>query len=174
LQCGDLFSTNHQGQPESIRHLLFECPVAVQVWKLLGVLDVIKNGLEMNMSGEVVLEFLLSLPDNHIHVLGLPKLRETVATCCWFLWWERRKITHGGDPQTAAQINLAVRALAANFIAACSSKPKIRVGGWTRPRTDYVKLNVDAGFDHDSLEGSVGAVIRDHNGKFIAAANEKT
>ena len=42
-----------------------------------------------------------------------------------------------------------------------------------RPRNGYVKLNVDAGFDHDSLEGSVGAIIRDHNGNFVAAANEK-
>ena len=42
-----------------------------------------------------------------------------------------------------------------------------------RPRNGYVKLNVDAGFDHDSLEGSVGAIIRDHNSNFMAVANEK-
>ena len=36
-----------------------------------------------------------------------------------------------------------------------------------------MKLNVDAGFDEDKLEGSVDATIRDHNGKFIEAANEK-
>jgi len=39
--------------------------------------------------------------------------------------------------------------------------------------TDYVKLNMDASFDHDLLEDLVGAVIRDHSGKFIAVANEK-
>ncbi|KAE8809873.1 hypothetical protein D1007_13465 [Hordeum vulgare] len=72
-----------------------------------------------------------------------------------------------------AHINLAARALAANLIVASSSKPKIRVGGWKKPRNDSVKLIVDAGFDHDSLEGSVGVVIRDHNDKFIAVANEK-
>jgi len=36
-----------------------------------------------------------------------------------------------------------------------------------------MKLNVDSGFDRDLLEGSVGAIIRDYNGKFIAAANER-
>src|SRR4051812_7627674 len=36
-----------------------------------------------------------------------------------------------------------------------------------------MKLNVDAGFDHDLLRGTVGAVLRDHNGKFVACANEK-
>ena len=42
-----------------------------------------------------------------------------------------------------------------------------------KPKSGYMKLNVYAGFDYDSLERTVGAVIRDHNGMFIAAANEK-
>jgi ribonuclease HI len=36
-----------------------------------------------------------------------------------------------------------------------------------------MKLNVDAGFDSDTLTTTFGAVILDHSGKFIAAANEK-
>ena len=35
------------------------------------------------------------------------------------------------------------------------------------------KHALDAGFDVDTLEGMVGAVIRDHHGTFIATANEK-
>ncbi|XP_073361442.1 uncharacterized protein [Aegilops tauschii subsp. strangulata] len=42
-----------------------------------------------------------------------------------------------------------------------------------RPRLGYAKLNVDASFDVDSLAGSVGAVLPDHTGKFLAAANER-
>ena len=42
-----------------------------------------------------------------------------------------------------------------------------------KPRIRYVKLNVDATYDMDTLQGSVGAVLRDHNGWFISAANEK-
>ena len=41
------------------------------------------------------------------------------------------------------------------------------------PRLGYAKLNVDASFDVDSLAGSVGAVLRDYTGKFLAAANER-
>ena len=48
-----------------------------------------------------------------------------------------------------------------------------KVSGWVKPRYGYIKLNIDAGFDSDTLEGSVGAVLRDHSGRFIAAANEK-
>ncbi|KAE8799070.1 Laccase-4 [Hordeum vulgare] len=63
--------------------------------------------------------------------------------------------------------------MAANFIVANSRKPKVRIEGWKKPRRDSVKLNVDASFDQDSLQGSVGAVITDLNGKIIAAAHEK-
>ena len=40
--------------------------------------------------------------------------------------------------------------------------------GWVRPRTDFVKLNVDAGFIADAGKGSTGAVIKDENGYFLA------
>lgn len=76
-------------RPDNIRHWLFECPIAVEVWNLLGLYDEMEKALLMNRSEEVILEFLLSLPDNHIHVLGLPKFIETITICCWFLRWER-------------------------------------------------------------------------------------
>ena len=62
--------------------------------------------------------------------------------------------------------------MASNFVIGCSPKAKIRKVAWTKPRTSYMN-NVDAGFDHDQLEGMVDTITRDHNGKFIAAANEK-
>ena len=36
-----------------------------------------------------------------------------------------------------------------------------------------MKLNVDASFDHDLLEGTMGAVLRDDKGRFIAGGNGK-
>lgn len=75
--------------------------------------------------------------------------------------------------KSAGQINLAVRGMASNFVIACSTKAKFCKTAWTKPRMGYMKLNVDAGFDQDQLEGTVGAIIRDHDGKSIAAANEK-
>ena len=37
----------------------------------------------------------------------------------------------------------------------------------------FVKLNVDASFDHDQLRGTTGAVIRDDRGNFIVGGNDK-
>jgi ribonuclease HI len=36
-----------------------------------------------------------------------------------------------------------------------------------------VKLNVDTSFDHDMLRGTMGAVLRDDKGRFIAGGNGK-
>jgi ribonuclease HI len=38
-----------------------------------------------------------------------------------------------------------------------------------RPGPRIVKLNVDASFHEDSGEGAIGAVLRDYQGKFLAA-----
>lgn len=122
---------------------------------------------------EEVLQYLLCMEDYEIHILGMPKLRELVATTMWYICLEHKKIYHGEDSQNPSQISLAVRGLSANFSIACMPKAKARIVAWKKPRSGYMKLNVDVGSDCDSLEGSVGAVIRDHNGKFVVAANQK-
>ena len=38
---------------------------------------------------------------------------------------------------------------------------------------NYVKLNIDACFDADSLMGTFGAVLRNSKGDFVVAANNK-
>ena len=62
--------------------------------------------------------------------------------------------------------------MAENFIAANSPRPRVCLGGWTRPRTGYVKLNVDAAFDWDLLQGAMGAIIRDDRGHMVVAGNK--
>jgi hypothetical protein len=42
--------------------------------------------------------------------------------------------------------------------------------GWKKPREEFVKLNVDAGFNADQGSGSTGAIIRDEKGYFVAAS----
>jgi hypothetical protein len=59
--------------------------------------------------GEAILEHLICMMEHEIHILGPRKLRETVATPTWYLWYERRKLTHGEETQRVVQIDLAVR-----------------------------------------------------------------
>jgi ribonuclease HI len=58
-----------------------------------------------------------------------------------------------------------------NYSRAKKRKPPLVRNGWTKPKEDYVKLNVDACFDENSGTGSCGAIIRYHKGLFIAACN---
>lgn len=41
-----------------------------------------------------------------------------------------------------------------------------------KPAEGCVKLNVDAGFRSEELQGAVGAILRDDKGSFIAASND--
>jgi ribonuclease HI len=41
---------------------------------------------------------------------------------------------------------------------------------WTMPQVRYIKLNVDASFHVDRKKGATAAVLRDHQGHFVAAA----
>jgi ribonuclease HI len=43
---------------------------------------------------------------------------------------------------------------------------------WTRPAPRQVKLNVDASFYAESQDGSVGAILRDYQGQFLAASSK--
>jgi hypothetical protein len=44
------------------------------------------------------------------------------------------------------------------------------MGGWAKALKNYVRVNVDPSFDVGLLRGITGAVIRDNNGGFLAAA----
>lgn len=159
--------------PDSIQHFLFECQRSCEVWRQLGLYDIIKKKCAKYKSGEEVVLELLHMDASEINILGCPNLREMVATTAWYLWFEHRKIYHGEEIQSASRIALAIRGLSANFTIACAHNAKIHSSGWEKPPKGYVKLNVDAGFDQDLLQGSVGAIVRDQNGQFIAATNEK-
>ncbi|KQJ89430.1 hypothetical protein BRADI_4g25636v3 [Brachypodium distachyon] len=156
---------------EDILHMLFKCPRAAEIWSLLECQKFISEALEYDRAGSAVLEFLLcSSFRSGIPPDGFPEL---VATTCWYLWWERHKIGHDEPVQLPAQSAFAIRSLAANFTAASPSKAHLKKQGWTKPPTDRVKLNVDAGFDADSLRATMGAIIRDHHGNFVSATNWK-
>ncbi|KAE8786703.1 hypothetical protein D1007_39394 [Hordeum vulgare] len=159
--------------PDSIRHFLFECQRSSEVWRQLELYEIVKRKCTKYRSGEEVVLELMHMDDSDVNILGCPKLREMVATATWYLWFEHRKVYHGDETQTTSRIALAICGLSANFRITCAPTAKPRTRGWDKPPKGYVKLNVDAGFDQDLLQGSVGAIIRDQNGQFIAAVNER-
>ncbi|KAI4994178.1 hypothetical protein ZWY2020_029226 [Hordeum vulgare] len=68
---------------------------------------------------------------------------------------------------------MGILALTTNFVNAPSPKASMRREGWSHPPRGFLKLNVDASFDHDLLRGTMGTVLRDDKGRFIAGGNNK-
>jgi ribonuclease HI len=65
---------------------------------------------------------------------------------------------------------MSIRALVANHLKAWGTPPGVHRRGWTRLRTNYVKLNVDVAFNQENKSGAVGAIIRDGRGEALVCA----
>ena len=133
--------------------------------------QVIKIACKVDYAGEAVLEFLLSMPEQELTILGIRNVCELIAISTWYLWWERRKLVHKEKTQDANQISMGIRAITLNYVLAISPKATMKRGGWVQPPRGFVKLNVDAAYDSDSLQATVGVVLRDSSGKFLAAGD---
>ncbi|KAI4965825.1 hypothetical protein ZWY2020_048079 [Hordeum vulgare] len=158
---------------EDTKHMFFLCNKAKEVWKRLGWDNIIDKACKVDRAGEEVLEYLLLLPDQKLCILGHHNVREMIAITAWYLWWERRKVVHNEITQDVQQISMGILALTSNYVNASSTKASMRHGGWSCPPRGFVKLNVDASFEHDNLKGMMGAVLRDDKGRFIAGGNWK-
>jgi hypothetical protein len=73
----------HQGA-EDIRHLLFTCPTAADLWTILGIKDHIDDATLMDRAGSGILEYLLRSPINSFPGMQVVNLKETVAVACWY------------------------------------------------------------------------------------------
>ena len=156
---------------EDTKHVLLLCQKAREVWGKLGLHEVINKACVVDRAGEAVLEFLLLMPEQELAIMGSPKERELIAVTAWYLWCDRCKLVHEGKFQDANQISMGARATMAKYVNAHSPKATTKSGGWTRPPMGFVKLNVDASYDHDLLRDTTGAVLRDDNERFIVGGN---
>jgi hypothetical protein len=103
--------------PEDIKHLLFCCGRARQVWGELGLLAVIEHAILVDRSGSVVLEHILCSPNSKVSWLENVKTHELLAVGCWYIWWQRRELVKGENVSPPKSSAFAINALAANFRA---------------------------------------------------------
>jgi hypothetical protein len=137
------------------KHVLFLCHKAREVWRRLCFYEVIMRAYEIDRAGEAVLEFSLLMHDQDLSPVVTQNAREMIAITTCYLWWERCNLVHGETIQSASQISMGIRVLTI-FFSYCFLRATIKRGGWTRPPRGFVKLNVDACFDHDELRALFG------------------
>ena len=154
---------------EDIRHLVFTCTLAREVWKSLGLEEIIDRALCTDCSGSVVLEEILQSSIRRSPVLGQLGLQETVAVGAWYIWWERRQAMKGETVKNALSSVFAIQAIAANHVVRPSAP--VPIARWQKPPMGHYKLNIDASFFDDGTD-AVAAVLRNYRGEVVAGASE--
>jgi len=79
---------------EDIKHMLFSCNRAKEIWDRLGLSNKLQVMLQADRSGSVVVAEIIkgSKPVETLNHVGLADM-----------WWERRKMTHGETVQNSAR-----------------------------------------------------------------------
>nr|TKW18253.1 hypothetical protein SEVIR_5G420100v2 [Setaria viridis] len=134
----------------------------------MGLGEKIQQIIDTDLSGSVILEEVITNEDQ-VQALGVG-FAELVLMAGWYIWWERRQFVHGETVQNIPRSAMAITALTKNYMLAARKVVKVRQG-WKKPPVGKVMVNVDAGFDENGGCGSVGSVIRDCSGGFLAAAH---
>ena len=97
---------------------------------------------------------------------------ETLFVTAWAIWFNRNQVIHESKSSPHSQIwNLAVRTQEdyKNTVLYCRVQQAPDVG-WAVPPLDVYKINVDGATAVIGYRSSVGVVIRDSRGMFVAAA----
>jgi ribonuclease HI len=150
--------------------MVFECGWAASLWKELGLEDVIIAAKREGRSGSVMLEILLRKDPETMPGYSSIQRQELIAMTSWYIWWARRRKTHDENVPPIMRCAMSIRALVANHLKAWGTPPGVHRRGWTRLRTNYVKLNVDVAFNQENKSGAVGAIIRDGRGEALVCA----
>ena len=155
---------------EDIKHVLFTCDRAKEIWRILGVSEIINMALSIHQSGSVIVADMITMARS-VEELNKIRLAELILTGGWYIWWERRKLTHGETIQNPTKAALSIATLTTNYqrSAKHTRATKKKQVGWKRPPEDELLLNFDASYKPESSTGSSGAIIRDHTGAFVAA-----
>jgi hypothetical protein len=155
---------------EDVRHMLFFCQDAEQIWKSLGMESMIHDASWQGRSGSEILGALLSSNQSDVPGFELIQSRELIVVSAWYIWWIRRHKSHGEKIPPIPNCVTSIRAITANTEKAKSVSSSMQIQKWVRPRCHFMKVNVDAAFDAGEEAGAIAAVVRDSQGNFVVAS----
>jgi hypothetical protein len=93
-------------------------------------------------------------------------LKEVIVVGSWFICWICRQSTHNEQVPPIFKCKFSILSIAAKV----QWKPIIQRHQWIRAPPRVIKVNVDGSFNSDSHIGSTCTILRDREGKFIAAS----
>lgn len=163
-----------RGNSESINHVLFQCPVAQEIWSKAGLilpLVVMQQSLEQNM--ELVFDL--------IEDVNKPQtVRRLVPWNLWLVWKNRNGILYADTQESverllkmsceeAEQWFLLNKAQNQNANIGCN---EANVDKWCPPSVDLLKCNVHANWRNERLHSGVAWIVRDHTGNVMYHARD--
>lgn len=88
--------------PEDLKHMLFICCGAREVWEELGLGANVAAIAEQHRSGSLILDEIIcsNLPGG-VSLQGENAVELAMVTC-WYIWWERRQVSHDKEIGTPA------------------------------------------------------------------------
>ncbi|KAL9450912.1 hypothetical protein AB3S75_012621 [Citrus x aurantiifolia] len=155
---------------ENVTHVLMECKAARKVWKLTDFYEDMKL-----LSQHDILSMLQELASRR-----MKKEIEQILAICWAIWYARNRFVIEGKQEepklTAARASAIVESykrIKTQNGPARSIHYQNNQQIWTPPPEGKYKVNVDAAIQMAGLKAGLGAVVRNSNGKIIAAAVKK-
>lgn len=90
---------------------MFTCKRAKEVWKSLGLFEMITSTVQLDKSGSENLAQILTDPSNRYLAFGQIGLKEIIAVGVWYIWWQRREAVKGVKVAPAMNTVFAIQAL---------------------------------------------------------------
>ena len=98
--------------PKDLKHMLFECRRAAELWReLINLRDKINKTLEANMAGSSVLKELLCLDNTETH-----EGKETILVSCWYIWWMSQQIKNNESLPSPRRAAISIRDIVTNNV----------------------------------------------------------
>ncbi|KAH9778879.1 reverse transcriptase domain-containing protein [Citrus sinensis] len=155
---------------ENVTHVLMECKAAQKVWKLTDFYEDMKL-----LSQHDILSMLQELASRRTK-----KEIEQILAIYWAIWYARNRFVIEGkqeEPKLAAARASAIvesyKRIKTQNGPARSIHFQNNQQIWTPPPEGKYKVNVDVAIQMAGLKAGLGAVVRNSNGKIIAAAVKK-
>jgi hypothetical protein len=111
--------------------MLFTCTRVDEIWRILGIKDQLTDFIMADRSGSVVIQDII-LRGGRIQDLNTIGFAELVLTAGWYIWWERRQITHGESVQVPHRSGLSIIAITTNYIKTIMKAQTRKKEGWKK------------------------------------------
>ena len=124
---------------EDIKHVLFTCDHAREIWGRLDLAATIDGALLVDRAGSAILEELICTNKEG-------DKKEMILTAAWYIWWMRRQLVHGENVPPNAIATMSIRIITQSNLKALRKNSATRKSKWVKSKEGFVMINIDASF----------------------------